>query len=153
MPAASRSSSRRKLNRIVVNCGLPATSRESWRQVARATAAHSTVTFNDTSSARFVDSGPLKRMLHGMPIVGGPHECRGRRARSTTAPSLLRASHDGYADEFGVIHQRTLMLSADGSRLDGEDAFTPARASAVPTGRDAVRGALPPASRRSRPTG
>ena len=27
--------------RIVVNCGLPATNRESWRQLARATAAHS----------------------------------------------------------------------------------------------------------------
>ena len=26
-----------KANRIVVNCGMPATSRESWRQVARAT--------------------------------------------------------------------------------------------------------------------
>ena len=31
-------------HRIVVNCGLPATSRETWRHVARATAAHSTVT-------------------------------------------------------------------------------------------------------------
>src|SRR5439155_3706616 len=39
-----------KFNRIVVNCGLPATSRESWRLMARATPAHSTVTFNDTSS-------------------------------------------------------------------------------------------------------
>src|SRR5262245_32790673 len=37
------------LQRIVVNCGLPGTSRETWRQVARATAAHSTVVFNDTS--------------------------------------------------------------------------------------------------------
>src|SRR6476620_8221457 len=33
-----------KQSRIVVNCGLPSTSREGWRQVARATAAHSTVT-------------------------------------------------------------------------------------------------------------
>src|SRR6516225_6002414 len=47
-------------NRIVVNCGLPLTSRESWQQVARATAAHSTVTFNDTSSCRFNESGPIK---------------------------------------------------------------------------------------------
>ncbi len=39
--------------RIVVNCGMPAINRESWRQVARATAAHSTVTFNNTSSYRF----------------------------------------------------------------------------------------------------
>src|SRR5262249_53195747 len=39
-----------KQNRIVVNCGLPVASRDNWRQVARTTAAHSTVTFNDTSS-------------------------------------------------------------------------------------------------------
>ena len=63
-----------KQQRIVVNCGLPATSRESWRQVARATAAHSTVTFNDTSSCRFLESGSFKRMLFGTPIIGGPRE-------------------------------------------------------------------------------
>ena len=45
------------LQRIVVNCGLPAANRETWRQVARATAAHSTVVFNDTSSCRFLESG------------------------------------------------------------------------------------------------
>src|SRR5262249_50681364 len=44
-----------KAYRIVANCGLPATSRDSWRHVARATAAHSTVTFNDISSCHFVE--------------------------------------------------------------------------------------------------
>ena len=47
-------------HRIVVNCGLPGTSRETWRQVARASAAHSTVVFNDTSSCRFLTSESLK---------------------------------------------------------------------------------------------
>ena len=60
-----------RLQRIVVNCGLPATNRETWRQVARATAAHSTVVFNDTSSCRFLEGGSFKRLL-GTPIVGGP---------------------------------------------------------------------------------
>ena len=46
--------------RIVVNCGLPGTSRETWRHVARASAAHSTVVFNDTSSCRFLTSESLK---------------------------------------------------------------------------------------------
>ena len=44
-----------KNHRIVVNCGLPGTSRDTWRHVARASAAHSTVVFNDTSSCRFLD--------------------------------------------------------------------------------------------------
>ncbi len=42
-----------KQQRVIVNCGMPASGRDNWRQVARATAAHSTVTFNDTSSCRF----------------------------------------------------------------------------------------------------
>ena len=96
-----------KLSRLVVNCGLPAASRDSWRQVARATAAHSTVTFNDASSSRFVESESLKRMLQGMPIVGGPREIAIEREQRDGAIAL-RASHDGYADNFGVIHQRTL---------------------------------------------
>jgi uncharacterized heparinase superfamily protein len=36
---------------------------------------------------------------------------------------VLRAVHDGYAAEFGVLHRRTLGLFADGTRLEGEDAF------------------------------
>jgi uncharacterized heparinase superfamily protein len=125
-----------KFNRIVINCGLPATSRESWRQVARATAAHSTVTFNDVSSARFVDSGPIKRLLQGMPMVGGPQNIPVTREEQDGAV-VLRASHDGYAVDFGVVHERTLMLWNDGERLDGEDMFLPTQGDSVPTGRDA----------------
>jgi uncharacterized heparinase superfamily protein len=124
-----------KFNRIVVNCGLPATSRESWRQVARATGAHSTVTFNDVSSARFVDSGPIKRMLQGMPLVGGPQNISVTREEQDGA-TIVRASHDGYADNFGVLHERTVLLTAGGERLDGEDVFSPARDDLVPADHD-----------------
>jgi uncharacterized heparinase superfamily protein len=140
-----------KQNRIVVNCGLPATSRGGWRQVARATAAHSTVTFNDTSSTRFVELGPIRRLLNGMPMIGGPRQVAVTREE---APDILlmRASHDGYADAFNVIHQRVLMLSADGRRLDGEDVFTPARGETLPAERDAfaVRFHLHPAVKANR---
>jgi uncharacterized heparinase superfamily protein len=124
-----------KFNRIVVNCGLPATSRESWRQVARATGAHSTVTFNDVSSARFVDSGPIKRMLQGMPLVGGPQKISVTREEQDGA-TIVRASHDGYADNFGVLHERTVLLTAGGERLDGEDVFSPSKDDLVPVDHD-----------------
>src|SRR3954465_2261528 len=124
-----------KQSRIVVNCGLPSTSREGWRQVARATAAHSTVTLNDTSSCRFVDSGPLKRMLFGTPMIGGPRQVTVVREEQPDGV-LLRASHDGYADIFNVVHQRVLVLSTDGRRLDGEDLFTPASGQAILADRD-----------------
>ena len=110
-------------HRIVVNCGLPATGRESWRQVARATAAHSTVTFGDSSSCRFLSSGSFRKLI-GLPIVSGPGKVESVREAHEDA-LVLRTSHDGYADRFGFIHQRALMLSAGGNRLDGEDVFVP----------------------------
>ncbi len=48
-------------HRIVVNCGVPAINKESWRQVARATPAHSTVTFNNASSCRLPRGGRVPR--------------------------------------------------------------------------------------------
>ena len=143
-----------KQHRLVVNCGLPAVNKENWRQVARATAAHSTVTFNDTSSCRFLESGSFRRLLFGTPIVGGPRDVRGRRARTPPTARMLRASHDGYADDFGVIHHRALRLSADGRTLDGEDSFTPADGARAARQRAATNS--PSAFtciRRSRPTG
>ncbi|MFA6267844.1 MAG: heparinase II/III family protein [Pseudolabrys sp.] len=111
-------------HRVVVNCGLPAMNRENWRQVARATAAHSTVTFNDTSSCRFLESASLRRLLGGTPIVAGARQVTVER-NDTADGALLTASHDGYAGEFGIIHERTLKISADGRAIDGEDTFTP----------------------------
>ncbi len=109
--------------RIVINCGLPAVNKENWRQVARATPAHSTVTFNDASSSRFFER--MRRLLGGIPIVSGPRAIdlvRDDQAEGAT----LRASHDGYARDFGIIHTRLVRLSADGRALDGEDSFRPA---------------------------
>ncbi len=140
-----------KQNRIVVNCGLPVAGREGWRQVARTTAAHSTVTFNDTSSCRFIEAGPIKRMLNGTPMIAGPREVAVAREEQADAV-ILRTSHDGYADIFNVIHQRVLMLAADGRRLDGEDLFTPARGALIPADRDqfAVRFHLHPSVKANR---
>jgi uncharacterized heparinase superfamily protein len=138
-------------NRIVVNCGLPVTSRESWRQVARGTAAHSTVTFNDDSSCRFVETGAIKHMLNGIPIVSGPRRVTVERQEHGGA-IVLRASHDGYAASFDIVHQRTLMLSADGRRLDGEDVFMAEVGNAISAGRDqfAIRFHLHPAVKANR---
>jgi uncharacterized heparinase superfamily protein len=122
-----------KYHRIVVNCGLPETSRETWRHVARATAAHSTVIFNDTSSCRFLTSESLKPLL-GAPLLSGPADVQVSRQERDTGITL-RLSHDGYANRFGVVHQRALRLSRDGRRLDGEDLFVPAHGESLPVRR------------------
>ena len=110
--------------RILVNCGLPGTSREHWRPMARSTAANSTVTFNDVSSCRFMELGLIRRLMRGTPIVSGPRQVTVNRDEDESGATVLRVSHDGYVEEFGILHQRALMLSADGKRLDGEELFT-----------------------------
>ena len=121
-----------RTQRIIVNCGIPATNRETWRQVARATAAHSTVTFNDTSSCRFLEAGALRRLMLGAPIIGGLKNVRVSRD-DRPAGVTLKASHDGYAKRHHVIHHRSLMLTADGGRLEGEDSFELADPSKLPS--------------------
>ena len=141
-------------HRIVVNCGLPATNRESWRQLARATAAHSTVTFNDTSSCRFLASGSLQQLVGVRRWSAGPSEVPVTREDRGDA-MLLRASHDGYAQRYGVVHQRTIRLARNGSRLDGEDVFLPARGESLPSNKPdeyAIRFHLHPTVKASRLT-
>jgi len=113
-----------KQQRVFVNCGLPASGRENWRQVARATAAHSTVTFNDTSSCQLYESNAFRR-LFGTPIVAGPADVPVTRETKPDDTIMLRTSHDGYAERFGIIHHRNLQVAADGNRIDGEDLFMP----------------------------
>lgn len=141
-----------KLQRLVINCGLPAVNKENWRQVARQTAAHSTVTFNDKSSCRFLESGPFRKLLAGIPIVAGPRDVRISRDENADGV-VLRASHDGYVDDFGVVHTRSIRLSHDGRVLDGEDSFAPpaGRTLSVSVGDEyAVRFHLHPAIKANR---
>jgi uncharacterized heparinase superfamily protein len=112
-------------SRIVINCGMPSTGRDNWRAFARGTAAHSTVTCHDISSCQFVELSAMKRFLHGAPIVSGPVNVESFR-EAVTNGVLLTTSHDGYVARFGVVHRRVLMISPDGSRLDGEDTIAPA---------------------------
>jgi uncharacterized heparinase superfamily protein len=117
--------------RIIVNCGLPAHGRDNWRQISRATAAHSTVTFNDTSSCEFLDGGAWRR-TYGTPIHSGPTHVTVEREEHERGGHLVRASHDGYARRFSVIHQRTLTMSGDGNRIEGEEMFFPANHDMLP---------------------
>ncbi len=138
-------------SRIVVNCGMPSTSRDNWRAFARSTAAHSTLTYHETSSCQFVELSAMKRFLHGAPVVSGPSKVESHREEVANGV-LLTTSHDGYLPRFGVIHRRVLMAAHDGTRLDGEDTVTPAQGSRIKGGESdyAVRFHLHPSVKASR---
>ena len=138
-------------SRIVVNCGMPATGRDNWRGFARSTAAHSTLTYHDTSSCRFVELSAMKRLLQGAPILTGPAKVESHR-ETTEGGERLVTSHDGYLARFGVVHGRVLTIGGNGARIDGEDSVTSASgARGKSAGADyAVRFHLHPAVKASR---
>lgn len=112
-------------SRIVVNCGMPTTGRDNWRPFARSTAAHSTLTYRDASSCQFIELSAMKRLLRGAPVTSGPGKVESYR-ESIPDGDMLTVSHDGYLARFGVIHRRVLMISRDGTELEGEDSLSPA---------------------------
>lgn len=125
--------------RLVVNCGAPPAGSEQWRQMARATAAHSTVTLADTSSCRFVPEGTAGGAI-GSAILSGPEQVDMQREvmREPDDPAIgLRCAHDGYLSTFGVLHRRRLLLATDGSRLVGEDRIEVVSPSRAGRGTDA----------------
>jgi uncharacterized heparinase superfamily protein len=117
-------------SRIVINCGMPSTGRDNWRTFARSTPAHSTLAYHNASSCQFVELSAMKRLLQGAPIVSGPVHVECLR-EVVGSGQLLTASHDGYLDRFGIVLRRVVMLSQDGTRLEGEDTISPAPGSRV----------------------
>lgn len=104
--------------RFVVNCGAAARSREAWRRIARATAAHSTLMVGRLSSARFAN-GLLERIV-GPTIVAGPRKVTVDRQEHGGSVAVIGA-HDGYIADVGLRHERTIRMSASGDRIDGRD--------------------------------
>ncbi len=106
---------------IIVNSGVDAYGAEDFRPLGRATAAHSTATLNDTSSARFSLPPNIVAWL-GTPLVEGPQEVRSIRLDKPGRQGFV-ASHDGYMARFGILHERELNLSEEGYVLTGVDRF------------------------------
>ncbi len=133
--------------RLIVNCGMPCHAEPGWKRVARSTAAHSTATINDTSSARFA-SGRLFVNRLGPIVMAGPRTVS--VVRTEDEEQSVTASHDGYLGSFGIVHERRVTLDAMGASLEGEDTFT--RGTGRRSGADAefaVRFHLPPSIRAS----
>ena len=99
--------------RLVVNCGAWRGANDAWRRAARNTAAHSTLIVADTNSSEIGDDLRLRRRAAVSQVERAEDE----------GSQWVTASHDGYAERFGLVHTRQLFLSADGDDLRGEDAL------------------------------
>ncbi|MBB3236062.1 heparinase II/III family protein [Phyllobacterium endophyticum] len=108
-------------SRYIVNAGVDRYGPPEFRPLARSTAAHSTATINDTSSCRFSSTSGLSTMI-GTPIIAGPTKVNIERIEREGAVGFV-ANHNGYVRPFGIYHERQVVLSHNGSVIEGIDSF------------------------------
>ena len=99
--------------RMIVNCGAHPIAPE-WRQVQRATAAHSALVVDDTNSSMLLPVGGLALAPRSVVV----------RREATEAGQWLDARHNGYEEPFDLTHRRRLFLTPDGLELIGEETLT-----------------------------
>jgi uncharacterized heparinase superfamily protein len=113
-------------------------------QGLRLTAGGSTAALGEGSAGRLL--GGLAARAFGPRIVGGPTRVDAVRNENDNGV-WLELSHDGWVEEFGLIHERRLYLDGEEDELRGEDRFAPAPGPQRPRRRIvgyAVRFHLPP---------
>ena len=119
--------------RLVVNCGGAAFAGGAipvrLAQGLRATAAHSTLTLDDTNSTAVLFNGRLGAGVTEIEVDRRQVAADAGRRGATR----IEAAHDGYAPRFGLTHRRIVLLRDDGGELVGEDQL-------VPSGRRGKRG-------------
>lgn len=110
-------------HRLVVNCGGAALAGgqvpSRIEQGLRATAAHSTLSLDNTNSTAVLINGQLGKGVEQVEVERSTVRRKGMEA------AKVEASHDGYAARFGLTHRRILMLRGDGEELRGEDILLP----------------------------
>ena len=77
----------------------------------------------------------LEAIVGGLPIRGP--DFVSARLTDEDGAAVLAASHDGYSKRYGLMHNRKLILSADGKTLAGVDKLT------LAGGRRKTKGAMP----------
>jgi len=100
--------------RLIVNCGAGPDDDAAWRTALAATAAHSTLTLNDTNACDVLPAGGVSQ--RPSPILSQRFEQDGGH--------YIEASHTGYDRKFSVVHQRSLCLTAEGDELHGRDVLS-----------------------------
>jgi uncharacterized heparinase superfamily protein len=116
--------------RLVINCGgpgaLPTAIPDDLVRGLRTTAAHSTLSLDDTNSTAILPAGQLGK---------GVEEVTVDRSEDNDS-SRLESSHDGYVRGFGLVHKRSLALGNDGKELRGADQL-------IARGRRRIKGSAP----------
>jgi uncharacterized heparinase superfamily protein len=118
---------------MIVNCGSPSLDHDEWRPFARSTAAHSTLTFEDSSSAEFTAGG----VNGSLPALDSPltGPLNAQAALADQGDNLrIKGSHDGYMTDFGVSHARQILVAPTGLLISSEDKLSAPKGIRSPEG-------------------
>jgi uncharacterized heparinase superfamily protein len=109
---------------LITNCGAPQDETGDWYVVSRSTAAHSTLTIEDLSSARLIKA---QEQVAGRELfwLAGPRTVQ-HEASEHDASLSVRIGHDGYRERFGFLHRRRLTLHKSGLEFEGLDQLSAA---------------------------
>ncbi|MEX1036941.1 MAG: heparinase II/III family protein [Sneathiella sp.] len=100
--------------RLIVNCGAVRDPDSAWGKALAATAAYSTLGFDNINAV--------------FPPRDTTGESRGHVTRNEDEGNIwLDLESNGYRDTVGVLHRRRLYLDASGQALRGEDQIIPER--------------------------
>jgi uncharacterized heparinase superfamily protein len=118
---------------MIVNCGSPSVDHDEWRPFARSTAAHSTLTFEDSSSAEFPVGGTNGSQPALDSQLTGP--ANAQAALADQGDNLrIKGSHDGYMTRFGVSHARQILIAPNGLLISSEDKLSAPKGLTSPEG-------------------
>jgi uncharacterized heparinase superfamily protein len=117
---------------MIVNCGTPSLDHQEWLPFARSTAAQSTLTFEDSSSAEFSSGVDGTPSVIGAPLVG---PANAQATLSDQGDNLrIKGQHDGYLSRYGVSHARQFLIAQTGKLISGEDKLTAPKGLSSPEG-------------------
>ncbi|WP_455466010.1 heparinase II/III family protein [Bartonella sp. B39] len=105
-------------SRFIINTGVNSYGSAEYRHFGRVTAAHSTATVNDCSVGVF-----RKKNSRGAPfLLEGATDVKVQRIEDSEKTGFI-ASHNGYVRPFNLVHERGLILAANGAMIEGFDRF------------------------------
>ena len=97
--------------RLVINCGAISDGPDEWQNVQRTTAAHSTLSLENTNSIELLSSGGIGKRRPDVSITRDDDD----------ESFYCTATHNGYAGILGTTHSRVIKLSKHREQLDGID--------------------------------
>ena len=107
-----------KGEKLICNSGYFQDQKHQLNKISRSTAAHSTLIVNNTSACTF------KKRNNGSNIIDKGHKCLNKKILNEKNFWSIIGSHDGYLNNYGIIHERTLEIFPELNKIIGKDKLT-----------------------------